>query len=122
MKSRTYTPISRESFDRIKEALHQGGADDAGVLRMHGVEVLYVFSEDAKCLSVSLQHKPWLVPDSAVWNTVERAIQPYLGTPEETRTHDETSAPGASNRITSAERRSAQERAQDSHDNPEPEN
>jgi hypothetical protein len=84
MNSRTYTPIPRDSFERIKKALQEGGAGDAGVFRMRGVEMLYAFSAEAKCLTVTLQHKPFFVPESAVWNTLERAIEPYLGTAEET--------------------------------------
>ncbi len=51
---------------------------------MRGVEMLYAFSEEGRRLTVTLQHKPWLVPESAVWNTLERAIEPYLGNTEET--------------------------------------
>lgn len=118
MKSRTYTPVSRESFERIKEALQQEGACDAGVFRMHGVEMLYVFSEEAKCLTVSLQHKPWLVPESAVWDTVERAIQPYLGTSEDTRGYHATRARKASYGTRSTHAGSNQQGAPDSPEDP----
>ena len=80
--SRQYRKIARTEMVRLKsDALTIGlqfPAADRGALSFRGAEGTVAYDEVSETLTIVVTSKPMLVPESFIWQTVDRLIGPYM--------------------------------------------
>ena len=77
-KQKKYRPVDRSTYELIKQQLRARGMSSAqgdnGVAHAAGVRMGYSYSEPDQSLTLTIQHKPALMPTSLVWKTLERFV------------------------------------------------
>jgi hypothetical protein len=70
----TFTiPLTREQFERARqklEAQSEPVKGDSGTLSAKGVKIAFSFNETTDTLAVTVQHKPFIYPDSRVESAI----------------------------------------------------
>ena len=81
-KQKKYHPVDRNAYEAIKRGLHERGlsssADDSGVAQTAGVRMEYSYSETDQALTLTILHKPFLMPAELVWKTIERYVSAQI--------------------------------------------
>lgn len=70
----TFTiPLTREEFERARQRLedqNQPITGDFGKLSAKGVKIAFSFNENINALAVTVEHKPFIYPDSRVESAI----------------------------------------------------
>jgi hypothetical protein len=73
-----YQPIDRNAYEAIKQGLQERGMTsspgNSGVAETAGIRVRYSYSEKDQSLTLTILHKPFLIPAELVWKTIERYV------------------------------------------------
>lgn len=84
-ESRTFDDVSQETWERIKAV----GRDDHGTVfdppdaatgtgttatPVGTIVIAYTFEPETRRLSYSIKDKPFLVPESIIWNGIARTV------------------------------------------------
>jgi len=77
MGERSYNGVTRAHVDKIRKEIGKYGismpdGDDVDVKGPLGVKMHLTYDEPAKTLSLSLIDKPALIPESQIWNVIEK--------------------------------------------------
>jgi len=79
----TIKPITKTQIDALEKELASAGttitpnaAVDGGyVISGHGITATAVFDDSSEALAVSVMHKPFFVPESAIQNGIRDALK-----------------------------------------------
>jgi hypothetical protein len=77
MGERSYSGVTREHVNKIRKEIGKFGitipeGDDVDVKGPLGVRMHLNYDEPAKTLNLSLVDKPAFIPESQIWNVIEK--------------------------------------------------
>jgi len=78
-QQKTYTGVSRDTFDRLRAALRARAnltlpPGNSGSLSSRGLTGSYRFDAAAKTLHIAIEKTPLLVPKAMIWQAIDSAI------------------------------------------------
>ena len=69
-----YQNISREKLESIRST-YDGPKGDDVIIEKAGVKMHIVYIENQKKLEIELIKKPFIIPESLIWNTINNLIK-----------------------------------------------